>query len=52
MVPVGGRPPAFLGGTLLSANNKIDEDELGLSTARNTGLRVADFALKLANPAS
>jgi hypothetical protein len=37
-----------LGGTLLAAKDDISGDELGLSTARNTGLRVADFALKLA----
>jgi multimeric flavodoxin WrbA len=48
MIAVGGRPPAFLGGTLLAAKDDISGDELGLSTARNTGLRVADFALKLA----
>lgn len=47
MVPVGGRPPAFMGGTLVSADNRIDGDELGLTTARNTGARVADFALRL-----
>ncbi|MCH7227925.1 flavodoxin family protein [Haloferula sp. A504] len=45
MVPVGGRPPAFMGGTLVSADDRIDGDELGLTTARNTGARVADFAL-------
>jgi hypothetical protein len=48
MIAVGGSPPAFLGGTLLAAKDDISGDELGLSTARNTGLRVADFALKLA----
>jgi multimeric flavodoxin WrbA len=48
MVPVGGRPPAVLGGTLVASNNEIGGDELGLVTARNTGLRVADFALRLA----
>lgn len=47
MIPVGGRPPAFQGGTLLSTKDDISGDELGLGTARNTGLRVADFALKL-----
>jgi multimeric flavodoxin WrbA len=51
MVPVGGRPPAFLGGTLVSKDNRISDDELGLTTARNTGARVADHALKLAGPA-
>jgi multimeric flavodoxin WrbA len=48
MVPVGGRPPAFQGGTVLATKDDISGDELGLGTARNTGLRVADFALKLA----
>lgn len=48
MIPVGGRPPAFQGGTLLAAKDDISGDELGLGTARNTGLRVAEFALKLA----
>ena len=48
MVPVGGRPPAFQGGTLLAAKDELSSDELGLTTARNTGLRVAQFALRLA----
>jgi multimeric flavodoxin WrbA len=48
MIPVGARPPAFQGGTVLSTKDNIDADELGLTTARNTGLRVADFALRLA----
>lgn len=48
MIAVGGRPPAFQGGTLLSAKDSISSDDLGLMTARNTGLRVADFALRLA----
>jgi multimeric flavodoxin WrbA len=47
MIPVGGRPPAFQGGTLLSTKDDINGDELGLGTARNTGLRVADLALRL-----
>jgi multimeric flavodoxin WrbA len=48
MLPVGGRPPAFQGGTVQSTKDSIEGDELGLTTARNTGLRVADFALRLA----
>ena len=48
MIPVGGRPPAFQGGTVLSTKDDISGDELGLGTARNTGLRVADFTLRLA----
>jgi multimeric flavodoxin WrbA len=47
MIPVGGRPPAFQGGTVLATKDDISGDELGLGTVRNTGLRVADFALKL-----
>jgi multimeric flavodoxin WrbA len=48
MIPVGGRPPAFQGGTLHSTKDDVDGDELGLGTARNTGLRVAEMALRLA----
>lgn len=48
MIPAGGRPPAFQGGTVLSTKDDVSGDELGLGTARNTGLRVADLALKLA----
>ncbi|MBE0541618.1 MAG: flavodoxin family protein [Verrucomicrobia bacterium] len=47
MIPVGGRPPAFQGGTVLSTKDDISGDELGLGTARNTGLRVADYVLRL-----
>ena len=47
MIPVGGRPPAFQGGTVLSTKDEISGDELGLGTARNTGLRVAEVALNL-----
>jgi multimeric flavodoxin WrbA len=48
MIPVGGRPPAFEGGTVLATKDSIENDELGLTTARHTGLRVAEFALRLA----
>jgi multimeric flavodoxin WrbA len=48
MIPVGGRPPAFQGGTVLSSKDDISGDELGLSTVRQTGLRVAELALRLA----
>jgi multimeric flavodoxin WrbA len=47
MIPVGGRAPAFQGGTLLSTKDDISGDELGLTTARHTGARVAELALKL-----
>lgn len=49
MVPVGGRPPAFQGGTVLSTKDDISGDEIGLGTARNTGLRVADLAWRFAS---
>jgi multimeric flavodoxin WrbA len=48
MIPVGGRPPAFQGGTVLSTKDDVTADELGLGTARNTGLRVADLVMRLA----
>jgi multimeric flavodoxin WrbA len=48
MIPVGGRPPAIQGGTVLTTKDDISGDELGLTTARNTGMRVADLALRLA----
>lgn len=44
LVPLGGRPPAFQTGTLLSTKDDVS----GPGTARNTGLRVADFALRMA----
>ena len=47
MIPVGGRPPAFQGVTVVATKDDISGDELGLGTARNTGLRVADIALML-----
>ncbi|MBM3853108.1 MAG: flavodoxin family protein [Verrucomicrobia bacterium] len=49
MLPVGGRPPAFQGGTVLATKDSIAGDELGLTTAKNTGLRVADLVLRLAS---
>jgi hypothetical protein len=48
MIPVGGHAPAFQGATLLSANDTIAQDELGLKTAAQLGKRVAEVALKLA----
>jgi multimeric flavodoxin WrbA len=48
MIPVGGHAPAFQGATLLSVNDSIAQDELGLKTAAQLGKRVAEAALKLA----
>lgn len=42
-----GRPTARLGGILVSAGEDISRDELGLTTARGLGRRVAEVALKL-----
>jgi len=52
MILVGdGRPTAHRGATLWNQNDDISKDELGLSTARNLGRRVAEVALALRGPA-
>jgi multimeric flavodoxin WrbA len=52
MILVGdGRPTAHRGATLWNQNDDISKDELGLSTARNLGRRVAEVALALRRPA-
>jgi len=48
MIPVGGHAPAFQGATLLSANDSIAQDDLGLKTAAQLGKRVGEVAVKLA----
>lgn len=47
MIPVGGHAPAFQGATLLSTNDSIAEDALGLKTAAQLGKRVGEAAVKL-----
>jgi len=47
MIAVGGHAPAFQGATLLSANDSITQDDLGLKTAAQLGKHVAEAALKL-----
>ena len=47
MMAVGGKAPAFQGGTVLSVKDDISADELGLDTARKVGLHVAEVALRL-----
>lgn len=42
-----GKPTARLGGILVSSNDDIGNDELGLATARGLGRRVAEVALLL-----
>jgi len=49
MIPVGGLAPAFQGATLLSTNDSITQDDLGLKTAAQLGKHVAEAALKLAS---
>jgi multimeric flavodoxin WrbA len=52
MIVVGdGRPTAHRGATLWNQGDDISKDELGLSTARNLGRRVAEVALALRGPA-
>jgi multimeric flavodoxin WrbA len=51
MIPVGGHAPAFQGATLLSANDSITQDELGLKTAAQLGKHVGEAAIKLAKTA-
>lgn len=48
MIPVGGHAPAFQGATLLSANDSIAQDDLGLKTAVQLGKRVGEAALRMA----
>ncbi|MCL4181094.1 MAG: flavodoxin family protein [Verrucomicrobia bacterium] len=48
MIPVGGHGPAFQGATLLSANDSIAQDDLGLKTAAQLGKHVGEVALKMA----
>lgn len=48
MIPVGGHAPAFQGATVLSANDSIAQDDLGLKTAAQLGKRVGEIAIKLA----
>lgn len=48
MIPIGGHAPAFQGATLLSTNDSIAQDDLGLKTAQQLGKHVAEAALKLA----
>lgn len=47
MIPVGGKPPAFQGATVLSSKDNVAGDEAGLDTARKLGAHVAEIALKL-----
>jgi len=48
MVPVGGKSPAMLGGTLWNnAKDDLSQDEPGLKSAKLLGAHVAEVALKL-----
>lgn len=48
MVPVGGKSPAMLGGTLWSTKDDVSQDEPGLQSAKLLGQHVAEVALRLA----
>lgn len=48
MIPVGGHAPAFQGATVLSANDSIAQDDLGLKTAAQLGKHVGEVAVRLA----
>jgi multimeric flavodoxin WrbA len=48
MVPVGGNPPAMLGGTLWNEKDQVTQDETGIQSAKLLGAHVAEVALKLA----
>jgi len=52
MVPVGGKSPAMLGGTLWSIKDDVSQDEPGLQSAKLLGMHVAEVALKLAPKAA
>lgn len=47
MLPVGGKSPAMLGGTLWSTKDDVSQDETGLQSAKLLGTHVAEVALKL-----
>lgn len=48
MIVVGdSRPTGHRGATLVSTKDTIDDDEFGISTAKNLGRRVAEVALRL-----
>ncbi len=47
-----GKPTARLGGILVSTNDDISKDEVGLATARGLGRRVAEISLMLNKAAS
>jgi len=47
MISVGGHAPAFQGATLLSTNDSIAQDDLGLKTAAQLGKHVGEAALRL-----
>ena len=51
MVPVGGKAPAMLGGTLWNDKDDVTQDEPGMQSAKLLGVHLAELALKLArNP--
>ncbi len=47
-----GKPTARLGGIVVSTNDDISKDEMGLATARGLGRRVAEVTLMLSKAAT
>ena len=47
MLPVGGKSPAMLGGTLWNTKDDVSHDETGVLSARLLGTHLAEVALKL-----
>ncbi|MCX6874614.1 MAG: flavodoxin family protein [Verrucomicrobia bacterium] len=47
MLPVGGKSPAMLGGTLWNTKDDVSQDETGIQSAKLLGTHVAEVALKL-----
>jgi multimeric flavodoxin WrbA len=47
MLPVGGKSPAMLGGTLWNTKDDVNQDETGLQSAKLLGTHLAEVALKL-----
>lgn len=47
MLPVGGKSPAMLGGTLWNAKDDVSQDETGMQSAQLLGTHLAEVALKM-----
>jgi multimeric flavodoxin WrbA len=51
MLPVGGKSPAMLGGTLWNTKDDVSQDETGIQSAQLLGAHLAEVALRMSkNP--